>query len=340
MRQRRVIGVVLACLCVLAALYALLPVIAATGVQYFLHRQGYHHVTLQLGYPGWHTLHVPVLSFQHDLDGETLAVSVRDSRLEYDLGALFSGRIHRLTIPHASVSIRGRGENPAQACAQAQTATAESGLLANITVGQFLRPLPELPWRTLVVEQIHVFRECATGPLRDVRISGTLHRTDVSTDGTVVFHGTGSAAYRLTFAVSHRASIDATLQTEPAAPEPIVTVQSQLRHDPASVQLEGRMSADFAQLTPFLGLLLPMDHLQNVAGTMQTTWTVTAPPASSLAAAWLRAGSGRLRDCGVDLDVAYIGWGRGQSICAIQWGSDWQCAATHLDTEPGLAPGS
>ena len=200
--------------------------------------------------------------------------------------ALFSGRIHRLTIPHASVSLRGRGENTAQACAQAQTATAESGLLADITVGQLLRPLPELPWRTLVVEQIHVFRECATGPLRDVRISGTLHRTDVSTDGTVVFHGTGSAAYRLTFAVSHRASIDATLQTEPAAPEPIVTVQSHLRQDPASVQLEGRMSADFAQLAPFLGLLLPMDDLQNVAGTMQTTWTVTAPPASSLAAAW------------------------------------------------------
>ena len=47
------------------------------------------------------------------------------------------------------------------------------------------------------------------------------------------------------------------------------------------------MSANFAQLAPFLDLLLPMDDLQNVTGTMQATWTVTAPPASSLAAAWL-----------------------------------------------------
>jgi hypothetical protein len=155
-----------------------------------------------------------------------------------------------------------------------------------VTVGQLLQPLPVLPWHTLVVEQAHVFRECATGPLREVRISGTLHRTDVSTDGTVVFHGTGSAAYRLTFAVSHLDRIDATLHTEPAAPEPIVAVQSRLRQDSASVQLEGMMRADFAQLAPFLDLLLPMDNLQNVAGTMQTTWTVTAPPASSLAAVW------------------------------------------------------
>ncbi len=113
---------------------------------------------------------------------------------------------------------------------------------------------------TLVVEQVHVFRECATGPLRDVRISGTLHKTDVSTDGTVVFHGTGSAAYRLTFAVSHRASIDATLANGAGGTRAqSLTVQSHVRQDPGSVQLEGRTSADFAQLAPFLDLLLPMD---------------------------------------------------------------------------------
>src|SRR5207245_2475653 len=107
-RYRRVIWVVLACLVVPVALYALLPVTAAAGLKYFLHRQGYQHVTLQLGYPGWHTLQVPVLAFQQDMDGETLSVTVQDSRLEYDLGTLFSGRVHRLAIPYASVSLRGR----------------------------------------------------------------------------------------------------------------------------------------------------------------------------------------------------------------------------------------
>ena len=40
-----------------------------------------------LGYPGWHTLQVPVLSFQKDLDGESLSVTVHDSWLQYDVGA-------------------------------------------------------------------------------------------------------------------------------------------------------------------------------------------------------------------------------------------------------------
>ena len=233
---RRVLWVVLACLLAPVVLYALLPTAAAAGLKYFLHRQGYHHVTMQLGYPGWHTLQVPVLSFQKDLDGESLSVTVQDSRLEYDIGALFSGRVHRLTIPYASVSLRGRGGNDGQACGRSQTAAAGPGQLASVTVGQLLQPLPELPWRELVVEQVHVFRECATGPLRDVRISGTLHKTGASADGTVVFQGAGSAAYRLTFAGSHLGSLDATLQTEPAAPSPIVAMQSHVRQGPSGIQ--------------------------------------------------------------------------------------------------------
>jgi hypothetical protein len=286
-KHRRILWVMFACLLAPVALYALLPSAAAAGLMYFLHRQGYYHVTVRLGYPGWHTLQVPVLSFQKDVDGESLTVTVRDSRLEYDIGTLFSGRIQRLIMPYASVSIRGRGGNGGQACGPSQTATAGPGQWASVTVGQLLQPLPELPVRALVIEQAHVFRACAAGPLRDVRISGTLHKAGASADGTVVFQGTGSAAYRLTFAVSHLGSLEATLQTEPAAPSPIVALQSHVHQDPSGVQLEGRASADFAQLAPFLALVLPIGaHLQNVAGAMQATWTVTAPPAASLATAW------------------------------------------------------
>src|SRR5215831_8468499 len=104
MRRHRVMWVVLlACLLVPAALYTMLPVAAAAGLKYLLHQQGYHHVTVQLGYPGWYTLQVPVLAFQKDLDSESLSVTVRDSRLQYDIGALFSGYVHRLIIPYASV---------------------------------------------------------------------------------------------------------------------------------------------------------------------------------------------------------------------------------------------
>ena len=177
MRRRRVMWVVLlACLLAPVALYALLPVAVAAGLRYLLQQQGYQHVTTQLGYPGWHTLQVPLLSFQKDVDGESLAVTVHDSQLEYDIGALFSGRVHRLIIPYASVSLRGRSGNDGQACAPSQTATPEPSQWASVTIAQLLQPIPELPWRELVVEQVHLFRECATGPLRDVRISGSCSR--------------------------------------------------------------------------------------------------------------------------------------------------------------------
>jgi hypothetical protein len=265
----------------------LLPSAAAAGLTYFLHRQGYQHITLQLGYPGWHTLQVPVLSFRKELEGESLSVTVRGSLLQYDIGALFSGHVHRLTIPYASVFLHARSGNDGQACGQSQTATARPGQLDGMTVGQLLQPLPELPWRELVVEQMHVFRECAPGPLRDVHISGTLHKTDTSADGTVLFQGIGSTAYRLTFAASHLGSLDISLQTEPPAPSPIIAMQSHVRQGSSGIQLAGRASADFAQLAPFLDLVLPLGpDLQNVAGTMQATWTVTAPPAASLATVW------------------------------------------------------
>src|SRR5262244_613084 len=78
-RHRRVLWMVFACLLVPVALYALLPIAAAAGLTYFLNRQGYHRVTVQLGYPGWHTLQVPVLSLQKDVDSESLSVTVRES---------------------------------------------------------------------------------------------------------------------------------------------------------------------------------------------------------------------------------------------------------------------
>jgi len=268
-------------------LYVLLPTVVAAVLTYFLHRQGYQHITLQLGYPGWHTLQVPVLSFQKDLNGESLSVTVRDSQLQYDIGALLSGHVHRLTMPSASVSFQARGGSDGQACGPSQTVTARPAQLGSVTVGHLLQPLPELPWRALVIEQMHVFRECTTGPLRDVHISGTLHKTGTSADGTVIFQGLGSAAYRLTFTMSHLGSLDIALQAEPAAPSPIVALQSHARQGASGIQLEGRASVDFAHLAPLLDLVLPLGvDLRNIAGTMQATWTVTAPPAASLATAW------------------------------------------------------
>lgn len=288
LRRRRALWVgLLTCLLVPVALYAVLPVATAAVLTYLFHQQGYQHVTVQVGYPGWHTLQVPLLSFQKDLDSEALAVTVRDSRLEYDLGTLFSGRVRRLTIPHASVSLRGRSANEGQPCMPSQPAPAGPGLLARVTVGHLVAPVPELPWHTLVLEQVRVFRACATGPLRDVLLSGSMHQSAAAAEGVLVFQGHETAPYRLRFAMPQVGSLEVTLHAEPSVPGSIVAVQSHVSQSPSGLQLVGKATADFAQLAPFLALSMPLGvDLQHVAGTMQATWTGTAPATASLDTAW------------------------------------------------------
>ena len=268
-------------------LYAALPVAAPVVLRYLLRYWGYQHVTLQLGYPGWHTLQVPVLSFQQDIAAETLEVTVRDSQFEYDIGDLVSGRVRRLAIVHAAVSWRGRSGNATQPCTPAPTATSRPGLGASIPLGHLAHPMPELPWRTLEVEQLHVFRECAAGPLREVFISGTLHQAGESTEGSVVLQGQETAAYRLRFTMPQRGSLEATLHAELSAPNPIVVVQSHVSQGPSGLQLAGQVETDFAQLAPFLALLMPTStDLQHVTGALKATWTGTAPATASLDTAW------------------------------------------------------
>ena len=105
--RRRVLWVVLACLLAPVALYALLPIAAATGLTYFLHQQG--TTTLLCNWDIQDGTRTCLSSRSRGLDGESLSVTVQDSRLQYDLEALFSGRVHRLIIPDASVILRRRG---------------------------------------------------------------------------------------------------------------------------------------------------------------------------------------------------------------------------------------
>ena len=98
----------------------------------------------------------------------------------------------------------------------------------------------------------------------------------------------GARPIVLTFAGSHLGGLDATLQTEPAAPSPIVAMQSHVRQGPSGIQLEGRATR-ISPSCPSSTLVLPIGvDLQNIAGTMQATWTVTASgsfPRHSLACA-------------------------------------------------------
>lgn len=320
-RRRRRWVVLLVCLLgVPVVLYAMLPLLAGMGLRYFLTWQGYHHVVVQLGYPGWRVLRVPMLQFHQDLDGETLAVTVQDSQIEYTPGTLLSGRVQRLHVPHAAVTFHAQHRNKDQPCTRSRTSQAGPGFLAGMTVGHLLQPVPALPVRILILDQVHVWRECASGPLRDVRLSGQIQQDGTGVEGFVVLQGQDGSSYRLQVAMPQAGSLEATLSAEPAPSGPIVLVQSQLHQQPAGLQVVGKLTADFARLAPFLAVLLPLgEDVQQVVGNLHAEWTATAPLNAALETAWQPSATalsgGTYRLMGVLehlppalLDVAKVEW--------------------------------
>jgi len=51
-------------LAAVVSLYLLLPLTASYLLAQGLRQHGYKHVIIQLGYPGWSGIHIPVVSFQ------------------------------------------------------------------------------------------------------------------------------------------------------------------------------------------------------------------------------------------------------------------------------------
>ncbi|HBR50698.1 MAG TPA: hypothetical protein DEA71_11490, partial [Nitrospira sp.] len=76
--------VVLLVVVVLCGCYLLLPLGASYVLANQLRSYGYSQVILQLGYPGWTQMNIPVVSFQQDLGEERLMISLTDAEIQYD----------------------------------------------------------------------------------------------------------------------------------------------------------------------------------------------------------------------------------------------------------------
>jgi hypothetical protein len=290
-RRRLLWAGLLLCGLGLVAAYLALPLVTAMLVKDFLRQQGYRQVALQLGYPGWRRLQVPFFSLQKHLDNELLTVTAHHSRLEYDFGALLAGRIERVIIPRALVSLHGRPGPDGRLCAPS-TAASGPGLWAGVTVGHLLRPAPALPWRELTVEHLQWFRECASEPLREMMMTATVHSAGETLQGSFRLQGSGKETYRLLLSMPGKGSFEATLAAESSESSPLLIVRSHLSPQSSGLQLHGQASIDFAPLAPLLALLLPTGlDAQGVAGRVEATWTATAPPGMSLATAWQDPGA-------------------------------------------------
>ncbi len=269
------------------SLYLVLPLAASYLLANELRRQGYQHVIVQLGYPGWRSMRIPVVSFQRDLGHESLLVSLTDAELHYWPLQLARGHVDQVVLPYVAVQILNTAALRAGDGTGAEAAQDDGSPWALLTASDLLRRLPILPVDELRLDRVTLFRERATGPLRKVTISGVVVQQEGELGGHLTFQGQETASYGLTVAGHSASTWSATLASQRPQAPPIVSWQSHAQGNGSQIRMEGRLEVNVRELAPFIALLVPIGpELGRVTGQVAMNWTGTVASDVSLLSMW------------------------------------------------------
>jgi len=264
----------------LVGVWTALPTIASTAIERWLEHQGYERVAVSVDRPGLRSLAVPRISLAKRLTGEMVTVAVSNAQAEYTLLGLLSGRVDRLTLRQVAIEIlTSSAASDLDVHRQGAVQDAPDSLLNALTAGDVLRRLPFFPWEEVRLEEVKLFREQATGPLRTVVIAGTIKHQGEALMAEMLLQGVDTIPYELR--VTGRSPSDMSLQlraSQPAA-SPFLLWRSQAIPKDTQVHVEGILEVNVRELAPFLALLVPVGpEWQRVDGNVTVHWAGTAAP--------------------------------------------------------------
>lgn len=271
------------------SLYLILPLAASYLLTQGLRQYGYKHVMIQLGYPGWNGMRIPVISFQQHIGGEHLLISITNAEIHYRFPQLVHGHVARVSLPDVAVQVLNTlppGSDAADGVEHSRDIGDESPW-SLLTAGDLLRRLPILPFDELKLDRVTVFREQATGPLRKMSISGLLMYQDGELGGHLSFQGSDTVPYGLTVTGNSASTWSATLVSQRVQAVPILSWQSQAHPNGNQIEVHGQLDVNVRELAPFIALLVPIGpELGKVTGRVAVTWTGTAPADTTLQSLW------------------------------------------------------
>ncbi|MCP9439433.1 MAG: YdbH domain-containing protein [Nitrospira sp.] len=275
-------------LIILAGLYLLLPLGASYLLARGLSRYGYEHVIVQLGYPGFGGIHVPVVSLQQNLGGEKLLVSLTDAEIRYSLPQLVRGHVDSIFLPDVAVQVLTTHRQAADEAGDVTESEEDDELpWSFLTVNDLLHRLPILPFDELRLDRVSVFREKATGPLRKVTISGLIRYRHREVDGHLSFQGQNTVSYGLTVSGSSASTWSAELVSQRLHTIPIISWKSQAHSSGEQIQVAGQLDVNVRELAPFIALLVPIGpDLGKVTGRVTVQWAGTAAADTALTTLW------------------------------------------------------
>lgn len=350
--QRYQIAVLLG-LVTLVSSYLLLPLSASYLLANRLRDHGYSNVILQLGYPGWTHMRIPVVSFQQDLGDERLMVSLTDADIRYDVTQLLQGRVSRIELRDAAIHVLNVQSTEPTAQDGKETDQPDDGESPwrLLTAGDLLRSFPILPFDELQLVRLTIFREQATGPLRRVTIDGRLTYSGREVGGHLAFRGRDTAPYGLVV-VGHSASTwSVTLASQRPQATPIVFWQSQAHPNGSQIQVNGRLRINVQELAPFIALLVPIGpELERVTGEVAIDWAGTAAAEAALSSLWederthldgnmrVNVTLPALKGVAKDIAIAYEGTFGGNATQAEWAMSPGVLLTATINTQPRIIP--
>ena len=262
----------------LIGVWIALPSIASAVLEWWLEQQGYEEVVVSIGRPDLRSLTVPQISLARRLTGEMVTLSLSNAQAEYTLLGLLSGRVDRLMMRQVSIkilsspAISDKGEHSTDAVQDAP-----DSLLNVLTASDVLRRLPFFPWEEVRLEEVKLFREQATGPLRTVVMAGTIKHERDGLVAEMQLQGVDTIPYDLR--VTGQSPADMSLQLRAAQPNasPFLLWRSQAVPKEAHVHIEGILEINVRELAPFLALVVPIGpEWQRVDGNVTVHWAGTA----------------------------------------------------------------
>ena len=241
-----------------------LPKVASLFVERQFEAFGCKHVNVEIEHPGLRRTVVPLVSFQKDLGPETAHLTIRGLTLDYELARLWEGFLNEARIEELHLDLRG---GPS---AQSEPAPDEPSIA---TVAATLDSVSEflLDPRVgrLALANATVFRKQATGPLRRVQISGTIHHEAETLTGAITFQGTKGEPYALQLTMNPRGTTKVLLHSGKDPAEFLFDIESTVRVSQA-FHWHGALKANLKRSTPFLALLLPIGpDLERVDGVVE-----------------------------------------------------------------------
>ena len=265
-------------LLVLVGIWIALPWIASAFLERWLEDQGYEQVTVTVGRPDLRSLTVPQITLARRLTGEMVTVSLSNAQAEYTLLGLVSGRVDRLTLRQVSIEILTSSGVSNHEEHQPETIQDAPDSLVNVlTASDVVQRLPFFPWDEVRLEEVKLFREQATGPLRTVVMGGTIKHEREALVAELLLQGVDTIPYELR--VTGQSAADMSLQLRAAQPNasPFVLWRSQAVPKESQVHIEGILEINVRELAPFLALVVPIgSEWQRVDGNVTVHWAGTA----------------------------------------------------------------